>query len=77
MGFRYDYSKLNHKQLKLAYGSDIRNIEQEIENLSNVLENKNYTKLWSKDKYNEVYSKLMDLKALLELLEFEQRTALI
>ena len=77
MGFRYDYSRLDRKQLKLAYGSDIRIIEQEINQLDNVLNNEKYTKLWSKDKYNEVYSKFMDLKALLELLEFEQTTALI
>jgi hypothetical protein len=77
MGFRYDYSRLDRKQLELAYGSDIRTIEQEINQLDNVLNNKKYTKLWSKDKYNEVYSKFMDLKALLELLEFEQTTALI
>ena len=77
MGFRYDYSKLDRKQLELAYGSDIRTIEQEINQLDNVLNNEKYTKLWSKDKYNEVYSKFMDLKALLDLLEFEQTTALI
>ena len=77
MGFRYDYSRLDRKQLELAYGSDIRTIEQEINQLDSVLNNKKYTKLWSKDKYNEVYSKFMDLKALLELLEFEQTTALI
>lgn len=77
MGFRYDYSRLDRKQLELAYGSDIRTIEQEINQLDSVLNNKKYTKLWSKDKYNEVYSKFMDLKALLDLLEFEQTTALI
>ncbi len=75
--FRYDYTKLNHKQLKLAYGTDIKSISQEIENLESVLNNKKYTSQWSKAKYTEVYSKLMDLKALKELLEFEINTALI
>lgn len=75
--FRYDYTKLNRKQLKLAYGSDIENIETEIANLESILNNKKYKKLFSKDKYNEVYSKLMDLKAYRDLLLFERDTALI
>jgi len=75
--FRYDYTKLNRKQLKLAYGSDIENLSNEIENLKSILNNKNYRKLFSKDKYNELYSKMRDMQAYLDLLVFERDTALI
>lgn len=75
--FRYDSDKLNRKQLLLAYGSDIEHIEGEIQNLEKVLNNKKYRKLMSRDKYTEVYSKLMDLKALKELLLFEKDVSLI
>jgi hypothetical protein len=75
--FRYDSDKLNRKQLIIAYGSDIENIEKEIQNLESVLNNKKYKKLMSRDKYTEVYSKLMDLKALKDLLLFEKDLSLI
>lgn len=75
--FRYDSDKLNRKQLLIAYGSDIENIEKEIQNLESVLNNKKYKKLMSRDKYTEVYSKLMDLKALKDLLLFEKDLSLI
>lgn len=75
--FRYDSDKLNRKQLIIAYGSDIENIEKEIQNLESVLNNRKYKKLMSRDKYTEVYSKLMDLKALKDLLLFEKDLSLI
>ena len=75
--FRYDSDKLNRKQLIIAYGSAIENIEKEIQNLESVLNNKKYKKLMSRDKYTEVYSKLMDLKALKDLLLFEKDLSLI
>ena len=68
--FRYDSKKLNAKQLKIAYGTDIRNLEEQLRFIEYVLDNpKDYN--LNEEKIDELREKKKDIFFMLSDLKTE------
>lgn len=68
--FRYDSKKLNAKQLKIAYGTDIRSLQEQLKFVEYVLDNPKSYNL-SEEKINELREKKKDIFFLLSDLKTE------
>jgi hypothetical protein len=68
--FRYDSKKLNAKQLKIAYGTDIRSLQEQLKFVEYVLNNPKSYNL-SEEKINELREKKKDIFFLLSDLKTE------
>lgn len=68
--FRYDSKKLNAKQLKIAYGTDIRNFQEQLKFVEYVLSNPKAYNL-SEEKIDELREKKKDIFFLLSDLKTE------
>ena len=68
--FRYDSKKLTKKQLKIAYGTDIRNLEEQLRFIEYVLDNpKNYN--LNEEKIDELRERKKDIFFMLSDLKTE------
>jgi hypothetical protein len=68
--FRYDSKKLNAKQLKIAYGTDIRSLQEQLKFVEYVLNNPKLYNL-SEEKIDELREKKKDIFFLLSDLKTE------
>jgi hypothetical protein len=68
--FRYDSKKLNAKQLKIAYGTDIRSLQEQLKFVEYVLSNPKAYNL-SEEKIDELREKKKDIFFLLSDLKTE------
>jgi hypothetical protein len=68
--FRYDSKKLNAKQLKIAYGIDIRSLQEQLKFVEYVLSNPKAYNL-SEEKIDELREKKKDIFFLLSDLKTE------
>ena len=68
--FRYDSKKLNAKQLKIAYGTDIRSLQEQLKFVEYVLNNPKAYNL-SEEKIDELREKKKDIFFLLSDLKTE------
>lgn len=68
--FRYDSKKLNAKQLKIAYGIDIRSLQEQLKFVEYVLNNPKSYNL-SEEKIDELREKKKDIFFLLSDLKTE------
>ena len=68
--FRYDSKKLNAKQLKIAYGTDIRSLQEQLKFVEYVLNNPKSYNL-SEEKIDELREKKKDIFFLLSDLKTE------
>lgn len=68
--FRYDSKKLNAKQLKIAYGTDIRSLQEQLKFVEYVLNNSKVYNL-SEEKIDELREKKKDIFFLLSDLKTE------
>lgn len=68
--FRYDFKKLNAKQLKIAYGTDIRSLQEQLKFVEYVLSNPKAYNL-SEEKIDELREKKKDIFFLLSDLKTE------
>ena len=68
--FRYDSKKLNAKQLKIAYGTDIRSLQEQLKFVEYVLNNPKAYNL-SEEKIDELQEKKKDIFFLLSDLKTE------
>ena len=68
--FRYDSKKLNAKQLKIAYGTDIRSLQEQLKFVEYVLDNPKSYNL-SEEKIDELREKKKDIFFLLSDLKTE------
>jgi hypothetical protein len=68
--FRYDSKKLNAKQLKIAYGTDIRSLQEQLKFVEYVLNNPKTYNL-SEEKIDELREKKKDIFFLLSDLKTE------
>lgn len=68
--FRYDSKKLNAKQLKIAYGTDIRSLQEQLKFIEYVLNNPKSYNL-SEEKIDELREKKKDIFFLLSDLKTE------
>ena len=68
--FRYDSKKLTKKQLKIAYGTDIRNLEEQLRFIEYVLDNpKDYN--LNEEKIDELRERKKDIFFMLSDLKTE------
>lgn len=68
--FRYDSKKLTKKQLKIAYGTDIRNLEEQLRFIEYILDNpKNYN--LNEEKIDELRERKKDIFFMLSDLKTE------
>lgn len=68
--FRYDSKKLNAKQLKIAYGTDIRSLQEQLKFVEYVLNNSKAYNL-SEEKIDELREKKKDIFFLLSDIKTE------
>ena len=68
--FRYDSKKLNAKQLKIAYGTDIRSLQEQLKFVEYVQNNPKAYNL-SEEKIDELREKKKDIFFLLSDLKTE------
>lgn len=68
--FKYDSKKLNAKQLKIAYGTDIRSLQEQLKFVEYVLDNPKAYNL-NEEKIDELREKKKDIFFLLSDLKTE------